>query len=287
MENIEKKDCAKNDCQTKKFDNKSNQKKLVAVVTGASSGIGLATAKMLMQKGVKVVGIATGNFEADFDYFACDVTDEQRVQEVLKNVFDVEGQIDFLVNCAGIGISGSVENSPNEKIKKIFDVNFLGTVNMCKHVIPYMRKNNYGIILNIGSIAGELPIPFQAFYSATKASIQNFSGALSMEVKPFGIKVACVLPGDTKTGFTKARQKNVADDKSYADRILKSIERMEKDEQNGMPAESVAKVICKALFKKHPKPTYIVGAKYKFFVFLSKILPKRLVYKILYSMYAK
>ena len=108
-----------------------------------------------------------------------------------------------------------------------------------------------------------------------------------MEVKPFGIKVACVLPGDTKTGFTNAREKNQLDDESYGNRINKSVGQMEHDEQNGMTPESVAKVICKALFKKNPKPINVVGFKYKFFLFLNHLLPRKLVYKILYDMYSK
>ena len=263
------------------------KEKLIAVVTGASSGIGLATAKMLLSKGVKVYGLARGEFDAEFEYMQCDVTNTAQIEQTLKTIFEREGQIDFLVNCAGMGISGSVENSPNEKIKKIFDVNFFGTVNMCKAVLPYMRKNNFGHIVNISSVAGELPIPFQTFYSATKASIESFTAGLSMEVKPFGIKAVCVLQKKTKTGFTKAREKNAIDDSSYGNRIDKSVGQMEKDEQNGMTPESVAKVICKALFKKNPKPINVVGFKYKFFLFLNHILPRKLVYKILYDLYAK
>ena len=264
-----------------------NSEKRVAVVTGASSGIGLATAKMLITKGVKVYGIAHNDYKSEFDFFKCDVTDINQIKEALKSIFEKEGQIDYLVNCAGMGISGSVENSPNEKIQKIFNVNFFGTVNMCKEVLPYMRKNNFGHIVNISSVAGELPIPFQTFYSATKASIESFTAGLSMEVKPFGIKAVCVLPGDTKTGFTAAREKNETDDESYGKRVKNSVGQMEKDEQNGMTPESVAKVICKALFKRNPKPINVVGFKYKFFLFLNRLLPKKLVYKILYSLYAK
>lgn len=264
-----------------------NNKK-VAVITGASSGIGLTTAKMFKQKGYVVYGLAHNNFETDiFNYMVCDVTNEDVVKQVIGNIFNSEGQIDVLVNCAGMGISGSVENSPNQKINKIFDVNFFGTVNMCKAVLPFMRQNKRGHIVNISSVAGELAIPFQTFYSATKAAIESFSTGLMMEVKPFGIKVACVLPGDTKTGFTAAREKNPADDQSYGNRINKSIATMEKDEQNGMTPESVAKVICKVANKKNPKMINVVGFKYKFFCFLNKILPRRLVNKILYSMYAK
>lgn len=263
------------------------ERKYVAIVTGASSGIGLATAKMLKEKGVKVYGMAYNDFECNFDYVKVDVTKPEQIENALKQIFEKENQIDFLVNCAGMGISGSVENSPEEKIRKIYDVNFFGTVNMCKAVLPYMRKNNFGHIVNISSVAGELPIPFQTFYSATKASIESFTAGLSMEVKPFGIKAVCVLPGDTKTGFTAAREKNNDDDVSYGKRVESSVGQMEKDEQNGMTPESVAKVICKALFKKNPKPINVVGFKYKFFLFLNHFLPRKLVYKILYSMYAK
>ena len=262
-------------------------RKYVAVVTGASSGIGLATARMLLSKGVKVYGLAYNDFECEFDYFKCDVTSTEQIDYAINMIVEREGQIDFLVNCAGMGISGSVESSPDDKIRKIYDVNFFGTVNMCKAVLPYMREKKFGHIVNISSVAGELPIPFQTFYSATKASIESFTAGLSMEVKPFGIKAVCVLPGDTKTGFTAAREKNANDDASYGKRVESSVGQMEKDEQNGMTPESVAKVICKALFKKNPKPLNVVGFKYKFFLFLNHILPRKLVYKILYSLYAK
>lgn len=265
-----------------KFENK------VAVVTGASSGIGLVTAKRLASLGAKVYGLAINNFDAkEFTFFQCDVTNAVQINQIVKKIFDAEGKIDFLVNCAGMGISGSVENSEDKQINKIFDVNFFGTVKMCKAVLPYMRNGGFGRIVNISSVAGELPIPFQTFYSATKAGIESFSAGLDMEARPFGIRVACVLPGDTKTGFTAAREKNVADDDSYGNRIEKSIGKMEHDEQTGMTPESVAKVITKVLSKKSPKPINIVGFKYKFLVALSKCLPKKFVYKILYKMYAK
>lgn len=266
---------------------KSKDKKYVAIITGASSGIGLATAKMLQKKGVIVYGLARNECDCEFNYMRCDVTDYENVQNTVKAVFDKESQIDYLVNCAGMGISGSVENTTEQNMKKIFNVNFFGTVNMCKATIPFMRQNKNGHIVNISSVAGELPIPFQTFYSATKASIESFTAGLSMEVKPFGIKAACVLPGDTKTGFTKAREKNTIDDQSYGERINKSVGQMEHDETHGMTPESVAKVICKVLHKKNPRPINTVGFKYKFFLFLSRILPKKLVYKILYSLYAK
>lgn len=268
--------------------NSKNKDKKVALITGASSGIGLTTAKMLKQKGYVVYGIARNPFETqDFEYKQCNVTDTKTIDKLVKEIFDTHNKIDLLVNCAGMGISGSVENSPNQKIEKIFDVNFFGTVNMCKAVLPYMRQNGSGHIVNISSVAGQLTIPFQTFYSATKAAIESFSTGLKMEVKPFGIKVACVLPGDTKTGFTQAREKNPADHQSYGDRIERSIATMEKDEQNGMTPESVAKVICKVANQKHPKILNVVGIKYKFFVFLGKVLPRRFVNKILYMMYAK
>lgn len=265
-----------------------NKEKRVVLITGASSGIGLATARYLKNKGFDVFGIARSSFETtEFEYFACDVTDSEAVLKVAEEIYKKAGKIDVLVNCAGMGISGSVENSPDNKIKKIFDVNFFGTVNMCKAVIPFMRQNKISHIVNISSVAGQLTIPFQTFYSATKSAVETLSEGLAMELKPMNIKVCAVLPGDTKTGFTQAREKNETDDISYGKRIKRSISAMEKDEQNGMPPESVSKVIYKVINKKNPKQKNVVGFKYKMLIFLSKILPKRLVYKVLYSMYAK
>jgi short-subunit dehydrogenase len=151
--------------------------------------------------------------------------------------------------------------------------------------IPYLRKTK-GRIVNIGSVAGELTIPFQTFYSMTKASVAALSEGLNMELKPFGIKVITVMPGDTKTGFTNNRRKTEVTNELYNDRIQKSISRMEKDEQHGKNPISVSKLIYKVIRKRRPPIKTTVGVDYKFLVFLKRLLPTRFVNYILYKMYA-
>ena len=149
--------------------------------------------------------------------------------------------------------------------------------------IPYLRESK-GKIINIGSVAGELAIPFQTMYSVTKAGVHAFSAALQNELRPFGIKVVCLMPGDTKTSFTANREKNETNS-FYGSRIEKSITKMEKDERNGTDPLKVAKVVYKVIKSKNPKTMIAIGANYKMFVFIKKILPIKFVQYVLYKIY--
>ena len=133
------------------------------------------------------------------------------IQEILKR----EDHIDVLINNAGFGISGAVEFTKTEDAQHQLDVNFFGMVRMNRQVLPVMRRQCYGRIVNLSSVAGAIPIPFQTYYSASKAAINSYTMALANEVKPFGIQVCCVQPGDIRTGFTAAREKNPEGDDIY------------------------------------------------------------------------
>lgn len=255
----------------------------VVVITGASSGIGLATAKYLSAKGCKVYGVARRAFDGGFFSYCGDVTDSERMKEILSDVYKKEGRVDAVVNNAGFGISGAVENSSADDVGRIFSVNLTAVVNFCAAALPYLRESR-GRIVNISSVAAATPIPFQACYSASKAGVLNFSYALGGEVKPYGVKVSCVLPGDTKTGFTDSRKK--AEGGVYAEREKRSVEVMERDERGGKPPETVAKAVCKCLKKRRPPLKVTVGSSYKFIVFLVKILPARFAQFIINKIYA-
>lgn len=260
--------------------------KKVVVITGSSSGIGLATSKFLKQKGYVVYGIARNIDSENITSYACDVTDNEKMKSIFLDIFNKEGRIDYLINNAGIGISGAIEHTTDADIEKIFNINVIAPIKLSREIIPFMRKNNFGRIINISSVASVIPLPFQACYSATKASIQNFSLALNNEVKDFNIRVSAVLPGDTKTGFTDARLKNkVLEDENYKKRINNSISKMEKDERKGKDPITVSKVIYKVMKAKNPPLTKTVGFKYKLVVFLSKILPQKLLIKIIKKIY--
>jgi len=260
------------------------------VVSGASSGIGFATAKMLQAAGYQVYGLSR-NFpkEAyDFQYVLCDITDETQVKRAVATITSETEEVFALINCAGMGISGAVEFTSTSEIRKIFEVNLIGTFQLTKALIPFLRKSKNAKILNIGSIAGVLAIPFQAYYSVTKAGLNAYTEALRMELRPFGISVGAILPGDTKTNFTANREKSTAEtNEFYGNRIVNSISRMEADEQNGKSPDTVAKA-CVKLFKNKTLPVFVaVGFQYKLFLFLNRILPHRFVNWILFQMYAK
>ena len=257
----------------------------VVIITGASSGIGLKTALYLTEKGYKVYGISRKNFVSNkFTHVSCDVTNIEKMCEIFQKIYEKEGAIYAIVNNAGIGISGAVEYANVDEVKKIFDINLISVVNLSSKIIPYLRKSK-GKIINISSVAGEIPIPFQACYSATKSAVENFSMALANELKPQKIKVCCVRPGDTKTNFTQNRLKTEVINYIYGQRIVKSVKKMEKDEQKGTNPIKVSKLVYKCLKKKNPPLVCTVGTGYKFLCFLGKILPKKFVNYVVYKLY--
>lgn len=258
----------------------------IALVTGATSGIGLELSRILSQKGYKVYGVARNHRELDFcEILTADVSFESEVENVINTVTEREGHIDLLICNAGFGISGPVEYTKLEDAKRQFDVNFFGFFSCAKKILPVFRKQGYGTIVVTSSVAGAISIPFQAFYSASKAAINSLVMALRNEVSPFGVKVTAVMPGDTRTSFTAKREKDWGGDNAYSAIVRRSIEKMEKDEQNGTDPSVVAGYIAKIAEKKNPKPVYTAGFGYKMLVVLSRILPQRLVNYIVGKMY--
>ena len=258
----------------------------IAIVTGASGGIGQATAQLLCQNGWRVYDFSRsgGEDSGQLCHIPCDVTQEAQVQQAFQTVFDREGRLDLLVNNAGFGISGAAEDTPLDKAKKQFDVNFFGCFVCCKAAIPYLRQTGGGRIINISSMAAVLSIPFQSFYSASKSAVNALTLALQNEVKPFGITVCALMPGDVKTGFTAAREKSSASD-SYKAVAQKSVSTMERDEQNGMAPQTLAKAVLRLAKQKHPKPLSTCGAQYRLFAVLQKVLPARLVNALVGKIY--
>lgn len=262
--------------------------KTVAVVTGGSNGIGLATVEALQQKGVTVYELSRrAQVTHNAHHIVCDVTDAQAVCSAVNSVLQREGQIDVIVCNAGFGISGAVEFTDIADAERQFDVNFFGVVNTVKATLPQMRAQCRGRIVIVSSVAGAIAIPFQTFYSASKAALNAYAIALANEVRPFGVTVTAVMPGDISTGFTAARNKSALGDKEYGGRISKSVSKMEHDEQHGMQAAVAGKYICKQCLKKRVKPLSAIGLSYKFLCVLAKVLPQRLVSRIVYSIYAK
>ena len=258
--------------------------KKVIVITGASAGIGKATAKYFTDRGDVVYNLARRN-NPNTNNITTDVSNRENVFNSIKEVFDKEHRIDALINSAGFGIGGDIENAKAEDIKKQFDVNFMGTVYAIQAVLPYMREQKFGHIINISSAGAPLSLPFQAFYSSSKSAISTMSEALRIEVKPYNIKVCSVLPGDIVTEFTDNRKTFIAPNDAYKARVVKSVEKMSNDERNGMSPDYIAKLIYKMVYKKNP-PVYVVGGlSYKILVRLSKVLPKRFVVYLIGKLY--
>ena len=262
--------------------------KKVAVITGGNSGIGKSTAKALLKMGCTVYEFSRREILSDgIKHITCDVTDENAVKSAVETVVSESGRIDIVINCAGFGISVSVEFTELSQAKAQFDVNFFGMVNINKAIIPFMRKNGGGRIVNISSVAAVAHIPFQTYYSASKAAIESYTCALANEVKPFGITVTAIQPGDICTEFTRARAKSFDGDDVYEGRILRSVTGMEKDEQKGMSADVAGEYIAKIALKKNVKPIYAIGFSYKFLSTLCKTFPCSFRNKVVGMLYAK
>lgn len=261
---------------------------MVAVVTGASSGIGLYTAKHLCSKGYKVYGLNRRPIDdKDIEFICTDVRNEASVIEAIDHIIRSEGRIDILINNAGGGISGAVEFTETDDAQGLFDLNFFGAVRVTKAVIPHMRKQGSGRIVNISSVAAITPIPFQTYYSATKAAILSYSLALHNELKDFGIQVTTILPGDICTSFTSARIKSDAGDEHYGGKIKRSVSKMEKDEKSGMSPIKAGRIISRVATSRRYRAVYIVGPEYKLISLLVKILPTRFVNFLIGCLYAK
>ncbi len=259
-----------------------------ALVTGGSSGIGLSCARSLREKGWRVFTMSRrAEGPEGFEHIRGDVSLPEDCARAVDAVFGKCGRLDLLVNCAGFGISGAVEFTPEGEAEAQVRVNLFGTARMCRAALPLMRRQGRGRILNVSSFAGLTPIPFQTWYSVSKAGINSYTMALANEVRRFGISVAAIMPGDTRTSFTDLRQKNPAGDEVYGGAISRSVEKMEKDERGGMSPDRVGALAARLAGKKRVAPLYTVGLGYGFLALVFKLLPTALSNRILEMMYAK
>lgn len=257
---------------------KKNQYGKHVFVTGASSGIGQACALMFAKNGCEVTGVSRNTAEktetfpggGSLTLKRLDVTDEAAVKAFVEDL----PRVDIAVLCAGMGVAGPAETAPSEMTRKQMEVNYFGTLNAAQPCLTRMREQKRGLLMIIGSIAGRVSIPMQSQYSASKYALEAFTDAVRMEMKQYGVRACIIEPGDTRTGFTAARETQ-GGDSGYGNVLTKSVAKMASDEQNGRSPDSVAKVALAMAARKNPPARVPVGLDYKALMVLLRIMPDR------------
>lgn len=261
----------------------------VVLLTGGSSGIGAATAAVLAGKDIKVYAASrSGKAPANGNIIpiVMNVNDEDAVKAAVSKIFQQEGHLDAVICNAGNGIAGAVEDTSIEEVRYQFETCYYGAIRTINACLPYFRQQGFGKVITVTSVAGFIPIPFQAYYSSVKAALIMLTKALSLELKPFGIQCCSVQPGDTKTGFTSARKYTEnAYNGAYVETMKRSVAKMEKDEQNGMPPEKIAKAIYKQLKARKMRLNVTPRFDYRAIEILAKILPTRMIMWLVGKLY--
>lgn len=263
----------------------------VVLITGGSSGIGRAIGQYLTAKGYMVYG-STRSLEKhsdfkDFKLLELDVRDATSINTAVNEIVKVEGRIDILINNAGVGITGPVEETPRAEIQKVFDTNFYGPFEVSRAVLPIMRKQGSGFILNITSLAGFMGLPFRGFYSASKGALELMTEALRMETRSFGIKISNLAPGDIATNIAAGRyHAPLKEGSPYETTYGMSLDLMNEHVDQGMDPKRVAVKVYKILNTTKPKVHYTVGSPMqKFSLILKKILPDKVYERLLLNHY--
>lgn len=269
-----------------------SDKKKVIVISGASSGIGSACFKYLTVKGHRVFG--TSRRAPDFDgtgsgvreripengeIIRMDVNSDDSVLDAVDFILQQTGRIDVLVNNAGIALAGAVEDTSIDEARSVFETNFWGTVRLTRAVLPAMRTQKNGYIVNMGSIGGIIGLPFQAFYCASKFALEGMSEALRLELRPFGVHVILIEPGDFRTALTEHRKiSSLARAGScYSKRFSKVMDIIERGEREGNSPVKIARLLERIINDPRPKPRYRIGKPSDLFAgMLKNRIPDRL-----------
>ena len=249
----------------------------VALVTGASSGIGLATAKALRNAGFRVFGTsrrAAAERSDGITMLACDVTDDESVAKLVERVLAEAGRIDLLVNNAGMGLLGAAEESSTAQAQALFDVNVFGVLRVTNAVLPAMRRQGKGRIVNVSSVLGLIPAPYSAVYASTKHAIEGYSESLDHELRTFGIRVVLVEPAYTRTAFeeNQARPDQMLDVYDAMRASMNVINR--KAIETGDAPEVVARTIVEAGTAFVPKRRYAAGKMARRISLLRRFVPE-------------
>jgi short-subunit dehydrogenase len=262
----------------------------VVFITGASSGIGKAIGEFLLSKAYIVYGTSRNpeNYaDSKFPLVALDVRNPETIQTAIATVLEKEKKIDVLINNAGVGITGPIEEIPTDEMRNNFEVNFFGPIEVMKAVLPQMRKQNSGLIINITSIAGYMGLPYRGIYSASKGALELVTEALRMEVKQFGIQITNVAPGDFATNIAAGRyHAPIIKGSAYEIMYGKVLIEMNTHVDSGSNPNEMGEAIFKIIQENHPKVHYKVGAfMQKFSIVLKRILPDTIYEKMLMNHY--
>ncbi len=264
---------------------------LVALVTGASSGIGRVCAHRLQQLGYKVYGASRHIVPSEEPRILCltmNVDDDESVRRGITQIIETESRIDVVINCAGYGVAGAIEDTSIDEARAQFETNFFGVVRVCQQVLPTMRQQKSGLIINVSSLAGLTALPFQGIYSASKFALEGLTESLRMEVASFGIRVVLIEPGDFATGFTAQRRTATASHamSAYRGTCEKALGRMAHDETHGPSPEIIAALIEQIIATPSPRLRYPTGLfAQRIGVGLKRFLPHKIYEKVLMRMY--
>ena len=262
----------------------------VVLITGGSSGIGKAIGEYLSEKGYQVFGTSRNPekiIDSVFTLLKMDVNKTDSIETVIAEVLSKAEKIDVVINNAGVGITGPIEETPENEIKNAFQTNFHGPINVIKAVLPQMRKQGYGHILNITSIAGYMGLPYRGIYSASKAALEITIEAMRMETLQFGVKMTNIAPGDFATNIAAGRyHAPVLENSPYKKDYGNTLKMMNDHVDGGGNPLEMAKVVHKIIENTNPKIHYKVGAPMqKFSIVLKRILPDKVYERMLLRHY--
>jgi short-subunit dehydrogenase len=262
----------------------------IVLITGASSGIGKSIGEFLLEKGFTVYGTSRNPekiLNSKIELLAVDVQKPETIKIAIEYILTKSGNLDVVINNAGVGITGPLEEIPTIEIKNNFETNFFGPIEVIKSVLPQMRNQKSGLIINITSIAGYMGLPFRSIYSASKGALELISESLNMEVKPFGINIVNVAPGDFATNIASGRfHSPVISGSDYEHKYAQNLEMMNNHVDSGANPLQMAEAIFEIIQNPNPKIHYKVGAfMQKFSIVLKRILPDKIYEKILINHY--
>ncbi|MGL5955575.1 MAG: SDR family NAD(P)-dependent oxidoreductase [Brevinema sp.] len=259
--------------------------KKVVLITGASSGIGYYIAIILARKGFQVYALARRTplmeplRKEGIIPMLLDISSSKNIQFVVQQILEKEQRIDILINNAGYGFYGALEEDPIQKGKDLFDVNLFGLMEMTQAVLPTMRKQNSGLIINVSSVVGKVAFPYMGWYSSSKYALEGLSDALRLELKPFNIKVVLIEPGrvESEFGQTAFQLSDIEADSPYREKKISFQDLVDTNPIPSDKAESISKTVLKIINTPKPHPRYLPNLDGKLAVFIKKWLGDKIV----------